>query len=441
MNPRRPNNILLNLTAITVLSFLASSVQAEMGPKPLVPDIPSTVPYTQPATIVARVDLQVGSPLLMVGQDVQALHSGMLLGPDSVMKVPPGARVRIGFPNGDALHLGEGTILALRDTPKGWLAQVWEGALTVYAAPNARGKGTLETPMGTVDAGEGKLGLVIPGGKSGVTVYAFNNWRAWDTREKEAAYQLDSADHDWRIDADWRTNASEPVPLRAGYMLLQQEGAPKISSLDPDIEIDLTHITSPEGIALREALDALQKGDSNRARVGLSEVQRVFPKNSQAAYFLGLIALEGGQNFEAIRQWQQYIQIDPQGAEKQGIPARVTLLLNEEMRDEVQKALKQEATLSDSKPEPGTVAVLPFANRGDEAQAVLSKGLTAMIVTDLSKVPGIRVLERAKLQKLADEIALSKSGLVDEKDAVRAGKLMRAEKLMIGDYKIQDDGK
>lgn len=435
------NKIISLALALAACAWMGSTqALAELGPKPALPESAADKAVPASGKIIARVDLLVGTSVLATAEGVGLMQTGLMLGPDSVIRVPAGARARIGFPNGDALHLGEGTTVALREQADGWKAQVWEGALMVYAAPSARGRGILETPQGALDAGEGKLGVVIPDGAE-VALYAFNNWRAWDSREKDAAYRLDAAGQDWRIDANWRDNAGASQTLAAGRMLIQRENTVRSATLDPDIEVDLTHVTSPEGVAMRAALDLYQKGEAARARNGLQQVQRAFPRNAQAAYYLGLIALETEQQFEAIRQWQQYIQIDPQGATKQGIPERVTLLLNEEMRDEIQKALKQEAELNATKPEPGTVAVLPFVNRGDEAQAVLSKGLTAMVVTDLSKVPGIRVLERAKLQKLADEIALSQSGLVDEKGAVRAGRLMRAEKLMIGDYKIQDDGK
>lgn len=434
------NKTIFPILAAGTFCMTAPLVLADLGPKPVLPQTTTSRAVSTSGKTIARVDLLVGAPLLATAEGVGLLQTGLMLGPDSVIRVPAGARVRIGFPNGDALHLGEGTTLALRGQSEGWRAQAWEGAITVYAAPSARGRGTLETPQGALDAGEGKLGVVVP--ESGeVAVYAFNNWRAWDSREKDAAYRLDAAGQDWRIDAHWRANTGASQPLAAGRMLIQRDNTARLVALDPEIEVDLTHVTSPEGMALRAAIDLYQKGEAARARNGMQQVQRAFPRNAQAAYYLGLIALEAEQQFEAIRQWQLYIQIDPEGAAKQGIPERVTLLLNEEMRDEIQKALKQEADLNAAKPEPGTVAVLPFVNRGDEAQAVLSKGLTAMVVTDLSKVPGIRVLERAKLQKLADEIALSQSGLVDEKEAVRAGRLMRAEKLMIGDYKIQDDGK
>ncbi len=55
---------------------------------------------------------------------------------------------------------------------------------------------------------------------------------------------------------------------------------------------------------------------------------------------------------------------------------------------------------------------------------MLKKGVNALIIVELMKVPGLKVLERTKIEKLLDEIALSQSGLVNENTAVRAGRIM-----------------
>lgn len=55
---------------------------------------------------------------------------------------------------------------------------------------------------------------------------------------------------------------------------------------------------------------------------------------------------------------------------------------------------------------------------------VLKKGMCALIIDELMKVPGLKVLERTEIDKLLDEIALSQSGLVSEKTAIRAGRIM-----------------
>jgi hypothetical protein len=59
-----------------------------------------------------------------------------------------------------------------------------------------------------------------------------------------------------------------------------------------------------------------------------------------------------------------------------------------------------------------------------------------MVIADIAKVPNIKVLEREKVDRLLEEIKLSQSGLVNKETEVRAGRLLRAEKLVVGDYKV-----
>ena len=207
------------------------------------------------------------------------------------------------------------------------------------------------------------------------------------------------------------------------------------------VETDFTFATTPESLALKAALEAVRSGKDDLAKPRFMELQKAFPSNAQAAYQLGRIALSNGDNPEALKQWQMYARLDPSGAEKIHLGPRLTLLIQQTLKDEIQRALAAEASISNSPPEAGSVAVLPFMNRGDPAQATLSKGLTAMVISDLSKIPDLKVLERAKLQKLLDEMKLSDSGLVEQKSAIRAGRLMKAEKIMLGDYQLQTDKK
>lgn len=55
---------------------------------------------------------------------------------------------------------------------------------------------------------------------------------------------------------------------------------------------------------------------------------------------------------------------------------------------------------------------------------MLQKGISTLVIAELMKVPGLKVLERTKIEGLLDEIALSQSGLVDEKIALRADRIM-----------------
>ena len=83
---------------------------------------------------------------------------------------------------------------------------------------------------------------------------------------------------------------------------------------------------------------------------------------------------------------------------------------------------------------PNTVAVFSFQNKtGKQKLDPLQKGLALMLITDLSQVKSIQVVERVKLQALVDEMEFGKSGLVDMDGAPRVGKLLGAQQLVGGD--------
>jgi TolB-like protein len=67
-----------------------------------------------------------------------------------------------------------------------------------------------------------------------------------------------------------------------------------------------------------------------------------------------------------------------------------------------------------------------------EKMQALGPGLSQMLVTDLTGVPDLRVVERQKLQFVLDEIEHQQSGKVDPETAARAGKLIGAGVLMFG---------
>jgi TolB-like protein len=91
---------------------------------------------------------------------------------------------------------------------------------------------------------------------------------------------------------------------------------------------------------------------------------------------------------------------------------------------------------SDSRP---TVAVLYFTNGalvGNADYAPLSKGMAEMMITELARNPGIRVVERDRLQRLLDEQTLGGGDRVDKETAVRLGKILGAHHLLMGSFVI-----
>lgn len=187
-----------------------------------------------------------------------------------------------------------------------------------------------------------------------------------------------------------------------------------------------------------QGVRAFQSQDFKWARESFETLQQREADHPLAAYYLGTLALREGQIDKAVAQWQRYVRLDPEGAEANGVPARLTLLEDESRKGEIAGILKNEARLSKMPAEPNSIAVMGFSNKGDEKYNVLAKGITALIITDLAQVPGLKVLEREKVQKLQDEIKLSESGLVADENKVKAGRLLRAEKIMMGDFTIQE---
>jgi hypothetical protein len=55
-----------------------------------------------------------------------------------------------------------------------------------------------------------------------------------------------------------------------------------------------------------------------------------------------------------------------------------------------------------------------------------------MIITDLAQVKSLQVLERMRVQFLLAEMQLGQTGIVEEKTAPRAGRLLGAENLIVG---------
>ena len=91
---------------------------------------------------------------------------------------------------------------------------------------------------------------------------------------------------------------------------------------------------------------------------------------------------------------------------------------------------------SDARP---TVAVLYFTNGAlvsNADYAPLSKGMAEMLITELSRNPGIRVVERDRLQQLLAEQNLGSGDRVDKETAIRIGKILGAHHLLMGSFII-----
>ena len=188
---------------------------------------------------------------------------------------------------------------------------------------------------------------------------------------------------------------------------------------------------------LKTGLEAFNAGNDAVAVQALESVRRLAPGETLVPYYRGLIALRQQDNAAALDWLQQYAREDPEGASARDVPKTLTLLSSTQLQQEVVAAVAREREVVSTPPEPGSIAVQAFVNQGDADFRAMAKGLAAMIIADLSKVPGLKVLEREKVQLLVNEAKLGDSGLADKSSAVRSGRLMRAEKVVVGNFEVQ----
>jgi TolB-like protein len=86
-----------------------------------------------------------------------------------------------------------------------------------------------------------------------------------------------------------------------------------------------------------------------------------------------------------------------------------------------------------------TVAILYFTNGAlidNASYAPLSKGMSEMLITELSQNNAVRVVERDRLQSLIEEQNLQNSDRVDKETAVKLGKTLGARHMLMGTFVI-----
>jgi TolB-like protein len=89
---------------------------------------------------------------------------------------------------------------------------------------------------------------------------------------------------------------------------------------------------------------------------------------------------------------------------------------------------------------PATVAVSYFDNNtGLPELEPLAKGLADMLITDLSQLSSVRIVERQRLNQVLAELKLSRSKFIDPKTAQRLGKGLAAQFILSGGYTLVGD--
>ena len=86
-----------------------------------------------------------------------------------------------------------------------------------------------------------------------------------------------------------------------------------------------------------------------------------------------------------------------------------------------------------------TMAVLDFENNSifhAEDYQSLKKGLTDIIISELSQIQSIQLVERQELKRILDEIKLSQAGITDDEASIKIGKIIGAKYLVFGGFMV-----
>ena len=191
---------------------------------------------------------------------------------------------------------------------------------------------------------------------------------------------------------------------------------------------------NPEHWQARERLGYayLQSGNSDAAIAELTRVLEQRPGEPSATYYLGMAYLRSGRQDRAIETWKGYRNEDNPELEQE-IQKQLTLLEISESIRLARQALADEASLQTSRPASHTVAVFYFKDTSEDRRfRQLQKAMAALIISDLTQIESLEVLERTRVQFLLDEMQMGQTGIVEPQTAPRVGHLLGAENLVVG---------
>ncbi len=180
-----------------------------------------------------------------------------------------------------------------------------------------------------------------------------------------------------------------------------------------------------------------EAGELEKSAKCYLKVLKAEPTDGEALYYVGLILESENKSETAFRLYSKYTTLPPLAPYKKELEGKYQILRRNAIHNEIRNYMNQEQLLQTVNPSPQTVAVMPLKYIGDDARfAPLGKGLSEMLMTDLSQVPGLKPVERIRVQTLMDEINLGQTGLIDESSAAKFGKMVGAGKMIHGDFNV-----
>jgi len=234
-------------------------------------------------------------------------------------------------------------------------------------------------------------------------------------------------------------------PLVAVSLLLVAcAGGPSPSSVTPtqleQLDRDAASSAGDADALTRVGIRYFEAGAMERAEDALAAALQLRPSYTAAVY-LGRAQEARGRLTEAEVSYRAAGNFPLSRSQRAELDRQLASITRARLAAEARAAIAREATLAADPATSNTIAVLPWTFIGtDAALAPLSVGLAHLVITDLSKISGLTLVERERIQVMLDEMALAGEGRVDQGTAARAGRLLRAERVVQGVVRQTSDG-
>ena len=240
-----------------------------------------------------------------------------------------------------------------------------------------------------------------------------------------------------------RRVAGFPV-LAVSLLLAACAGGAPPAGVTP-VQLDQLHrdaaaATGDADALTRVGIRYFDAGAMERAEDVLAAALQLRP-GFTAAMYLGRAQEARGRLAQAEVSYRTAGTFSVSRTQRAELDRRLASLSRARLAVEARAAIAREAALAADPAPTNTIAVLPWTFIGtDESLAPLSVGLAHLVITDLSKISGLTLVERERIQVMLDEMAMTGEGRVDQGTAARAGRLLRAERVVQGVVRQTSDG-
>ena len=208
----------------------------------------------------------------------------------------------------------------------------------------------------------------------------------------------------------------------------------------PQLEERLLEAPTEVPLLVRLGRAYRSAGRLDEAVETLERAAALDPGEPAVVVHLGLAFEQADRPADARQLYEDHLQVGPSPEMLSWIHGRMVALRRQEFVLAARDAVRREQELTTTPPQPRHVAVLPFRYTGtDPLYEPLSRALADLMVTDLTQTDRITVLERMRVQVLLDEMGLVEQGVVDPSTAARSGRLLGAERTVLGELDASAD--